>query len=79
MNEHEKLRAFIVAVWGRPVPAASLAALIRKKQPEVTALVGDFATWQRTRVFDADLTARFGAESDSERKRRMRQSLLRQS
>lgn len=29
MNEHEKLRAFIVAVWGRPVPAASLAALIR--------------------------------------------------
>lgn len=40
-----------------------------KKQPEVTALVGDFATWQRTRVFDADLTARFGAESDSERKR----------
>lgn len=40
-----------------------------KKQPEVTALVGEFTTWQRTRVFDADLTARFGAESDSERKR----------
>lgn len=40
-----------------------------KKQPDLTALVGDFATWQRTRVFDADLTARFGAEGDSERKK----------
>lgn len=40
-----------------------------KKQPELSALVGDFATWQRTRVFDADLTARFGAAGDADRKR----------
>ena len=40
-----------------------------KAQQRLTSIVGDFATWQRTRVFDADLTARFGAETDSERKK----------
>lgn len=45
------------------------ALTMQKTQQKLTALVGDFATWQRTRVFDADLTARFGAEGDTERKR----------
>ena len=40
-----------------------------KAQQRLTSIVGDFATWQRTRVFDADLTARFGAETDGERKK----------
>jgi len=46
-----------------------------KKQADVTALFGDFQTWQRTRVFDADLTARFGAASDGDRKKLLEQLL----
>ena len=46
-----------------------------KTQQRLSALVGDFATWQRTRVFDADLTARFGASGDGERKKLLEQLL----
>lgn len=46
-----------------------------KTQQRLTSSVGDFATWQRTRVFDADLTARFGAAGDGERKKLLEQLL----
>lgn len=46
-----------------------------KKQADLTALVGDFATWQRTRLFDSDLTARFGTATDGERKKLVEQLL----
>ena len=46
-----------------------------KKQADLTALVGDFATWQRTRLFDSDLTARFGTSTDGERKKLVEQLL----
>ena len=46
-----------------------------KTQQRLAALVGDFATWQRTRVFDADLTARFGASGDGDRKKLLEQLL----
>lgn len=39
-----------------------------KKQKELESIVGDWETFQRTRCFDADLSARFGACTDSERK-----------
>jgi DNA repair exonuclease SbcCD ATPase subunit len=44
-----------------------------KTQQKLSSVVGDFATWRKTRVFDADLTARFGAEGDAERKRTIEQ------
>lgn len=46
-----------------------------KTQQRLASIVGDFATWQRTRVFDADLTARFGASGDGERKKLLEQLL----
>lgn len=46
-----------------------------KKQADLAALVGDFATWQRTRLFDSDLTARFGTSTDGERKKLVEQLL----
>lgn len=46
-----------------------------KTQQRLTSIIGDFATWQRTRVFDADLTARFGAAGDGERKKLLEQLL----
>jgi DNA repair exonuclease SbcCD ATPase subunit len=46
-----------------------------KKQADLTALVGDFATWQRTRLFDNDLTARFGTSTDGDRKKLVEQLL----
>jgi DNA repair exonuclease SbcCD ATPase subunit len=58
---------------GRDILYAALTPT--KTQQFLTGLVGDFATWKRTRVFDADLTARFGAESDAERKK-MLESLV---
>jgi len=39
-----------------------------KKKPELASLVGSWDVFTRTRVFDADLTARFGASTDSEKK-----------
>lgn len=40
-----------------------------KKKPELASLVGPWEVFTRTRVFDADLTARFGASTDSEKKK----------
>lgn len=39
-----------------------------KKQKELESIVGDWDTFQRTRCFDADLSARFGAATDGERR-----------
>jgi len=46
-----------------------------KTQQRLASIIGDFATWQRTRVFDADLTARFGASADGDRKKLLEQLL----
>jgi len=40
-----------------------------KKKPELASIVGSWEVFTRTRVFDADLTARFGASTDAEKKK----------
>lgn len=40
-----------------------------KKKPELASIVGSWEIFTRTRVFDADLTARFGASTDAEKKK----------
>lgn len=40
-----------------------------KKKPELASIVGPWEVFTRTRVFDADLTSRFGASTDSEKKK----------
>lgn len=40
-----------------------------KKKPELASIVGSWDVFTRTRVFDADLTARFGASTDAEKKK----------
>lgn len=40
-----------------------------KKKPELASIAGPWDVFIRTRVFDADLTARFGASTDAEKKK----------